>query len=97
MSFSYKIDLVKRLLHHAFAVCSKWPIFRLDLIKKGELLEKNLYSKDFIDQQIKQYLQTKLTDRKITLEPSNSTSPSYLLHYSENCSTETKQKPAKNL
>ena len=56
MPFSYKIGLVKTLLYWTFIITSKWSIFHLELGKSKELLEKNFYPSNFIDQQIKQYL-----------------------------------------
>ena len=54
MPFSYKMGLVKTLLHRAFVISSNWSNFHLELSKTKELLEKNLYPSNFIDQQIKQ-------------------------------------------
>ena len=51
--FSYKMGLVKTLLHRAFLISSNWSNFHLELSKTKELLEKNLYPSNFIDQQIK--------------------------------------------
>ena len=53
--WSYKMGLVKTLLHQAFIISSNWSIFHLELSKTKESLEKNLYPSNFIDQQIKQY------------------------------------------
>ena len=64
MPFSYKIGLVKILLHRAFVISSNWSIFHLELSKTRELLEKNLYPSNFIDQQIKEYLQAQFSDEK---------------------------------
>ena len=60
LSFSYKIDLVKTLLHRLLVISNKWSIFHLEIGKTKELLEKNLYPGNFIDQQIKQYLHRQL-------------------------------------
>ena len=90
--FSYKIGLVKTLLHRAFVISSNWSIFHLELSKTKELLEKNLYPSNFIDQQRKQYLHAQFSDKKHK-KPSNSTYVSYYkLPYIENLSTEIKQK-----
>ena len=47
------MGLVKTLLHRAFVISSNWSIFHLELSKTKELLKKNLYPSNFIDQQIK--------------------------------------------
>ena len=51
-------------------------VYTLTLFKFSELLEKNLYPGNFIDQQIKQYLHAQFSDTKHK-EPSNSTYVSY--------------------
>ena len=56
MPFSYKIGLVKTLLHQAIVNSSNWSIFHLELSKTKKLLEKNLYPSNFIDQQEKTIL-----------------------------------------
>ena len=63
--FSYKIGLVKTLLHRAFVISSNWSIFHLELSKTKELLENNLYPSNFIDQRIKRYLHAQFSDKKI--------------------------------
>ena len=94
--FSYKIGLVKTLLHRAFAISSNWSIFHLELSQTKELLEKNLCPSDFTDQQIKQYLHAQLVIKKHQ-EPSNSTYVSYYkLLYIWNLSTEIKQQIMKD-
>ena len=62
--FSYKVGLVKTLLHRAFVISSNWSIFHLELSKTKEILQENLYPSNFIDQQIKQYLYAQCTDKK---------------------------------
>ena len=90
-SFSYKIGLLKALLRRAFVNSRNWSIFHLD-----ELIEKNLYPGNFIDQQIKQYLHAQFSNKK-TQEPSNSTYISYYkLPYILNLLTEIKQKIIKH-
>ena len=70
--FSYKVGLVKTLLHRAFFISSNWSIFHIELNKTKEMLEKNLYPSNLIDQQIKKYLHAQGTDKKHK-EPCNST------------------------
>ena len=94
--FSYKMGLVKTLLHRAFVISSNWSIFYLELSKIKELLEKNIYPNNFIDQQIKQYLHEQFIDKNHK-EPSNTTYVSYYkLPYIGNLSTEIKQKIIKH-
>ena len=90
------MGLVKTLLHRPFVISSNWLIFHLELSKTKELLERNLYPSNFIDQQIKQYLHAQFSNRKHK-EPSNSTYISYYkLPYIGNLLTEIKQKIIKH-
>ena len=94
--FSYKIGLVKTLLHRAFVISSNWSIFHLELNKTKEMLEKNLYPSNLIDQQIKQYLHAQCIDNKHK-EHCNSL---YISYYKLPCigklSTEIKQEVIKH-
>ena len=70
--------------------------FSLELSKSKELLETNLYSYNFIDQQTKQYLHAQCSGKKHK-EPCNSKYVSYYkLPYIGNLSTEIKQKIIKH-
>ena len=96
MPFSYKIGLFKTLLHRAFVISNNWSIFHLELSKTKEILEKNLYPSNFIDQQIKQCLHAQCSDKKHK-EPSNFTYVSYYkLSYIANLLTGIKQKIIKH-
>ena len=59
--FSYKIGLVKTLLHQTFVISRKWSVFHLKLGEMKELQEKNLYPGD---QQLKQYLHAEFSCKK---------------------------------
>ena len=88
--------LLKHLLCQAFVISRNWSIFHLELSKTKEMLQKNLYPSNFIDQQIKQYLHAQCTDKKHK-EPCNSTYVSYYkLPYIGTLSTEIKQKNIKH-
>ena len=90
-SLSYKMGLVKTLLHQAFIISSNWSMFHLELSKTKESLEKNLYPSNFIDQQIKQYLHAQFSDKSHE-EPLVILYMYYKLRYIGNLSTEVKQK-----
>ena len=94
--FSYKIGLVKTLLHWAFVISSNWSIFHLELSKTKEMLQKNLYPSNFIDQQIKQYLHAQCTDKKHKESCSSTDVSYYKLPYIGNLLTEIKQKIIKH-
>ena len=50
---SYKIDLVKTLIHCAFKICSNWHLFHDEVNN----IKKYSYSMNFIDRKIKMYLE----------------------------------------
>ena len=61
---SYKIDLAKTLIHRAFKICSNWCLFHDEVNNIKKYLEKNSYPKNFIDREIKTYL-----EKQFNIEP----------------------------
>ena len=55
-AMSYKIGLVRCLIHRAFKISSSYIAFHNELEKVKILLEKSMYSKTVIDNQIKTFL-----------------------------------------
>ena len=62
---SYKVGLVKTLIHHDFKICSNWCLFHDEVNNIKKYLEKNSYPKNFIDREIKTYL-----EKQFYIEPS---------------------------
>ena len=62
-------------MHCAFVISSDWSIFLLRTSKDKITGKKKKFPSSFVDQQIKQCLQTQFNDKK-QVEPSNSTSAS---------------------
>ena len=58
---SYKIGLIRCLIHRAFKISSSYIIFHNELEKIKILLQKNLYPKSVIDNQIKTFLDKQFT------------------------------------
>ena len=58
---SYKIGLIRCLIHRAFKISSSYIIFHNELEKIKILLQKNLYPKSVIDNQIKTFLEKQFT------------------------------------
>ena len=58
---SYKIGLIKCLIHRAFKISSSYIIFHNELEKIKILLQKNMYPKSIIDNQIKTFLDKQFT------------------------------------
>ena len=61
---SYKIGLVKTLTHRAFKLCSNWCLFHDEVNNIKKYLEKNSCPENFIDREIKTYL-----EKQINVEP----------------------------
>ena len=61
---SYKIGLVKTLIHRAFKICSNWCLFQDEVHNIKKCLEKNSYQMNFIDREIKAYL-----GKQLNIEP----------------------------
>ena len=64
--FSYKIGLIKTLLHRAFEISSSWNFFDQEKQAIKNLLMKNLYPSNLIDTEIKKMLENKFTTKKNT-------------------------------
>ena len=47
--FSYKVELVRTLLHRAFMKSSSWFLFHEEVVKIKRYLEKNYYPLSFVD------------------------------------------------
>ena len=58
---SYKIGLIKCLIHRAFKISSSYIILHNELEKIKTLLQKNMYPKSIIDNQIKTFLDKEFT------------------------------------
>ena len=74
---SYKIALIKCLLHRPFKISSSCIVFHNELKKVKFLIQKNMYSKSVIDNQIKTFL-----DKKFTVDSGTTSEKQKTLHYS---------------
>ena len=90
MPFSYKTGLVKT--DWAFVISTNWSICHLELGKL--MLEKSLYPRNLIDQQLKQYLCAQFSDKRH--KKSISSTSYYKLLYIGNLLTEIKPKMIKH-
>ena len=59
---SYKIGLVRYLIHRAFKISSPYIIFHNELEKIAILLQKSMCPKSVIDNQIKTFLDKQFTE-----------------------------------
>ena len=53
--YSYKLGLVKTLIHHTYGISSSWTSFNEEISVK-HLLMKNMYPSYLIDKQVKRFL-----------------------------------------
>ena len=74
---SYKIGLVRGLMYRAFKISSSYIIFHNELEKVKILLQKNIYPKSVIDNQIKTFL-----DKPFTVDSGTTSEKQKTLHYS---------------
>ena len=74
---SYKIALVRFLIYRAFKISSSYIIFHNELEKVKILLQKNMYPKSVIDNQIKTFL-----DKQFTVDSGIISKKQKTLHYS---------------
>ena len=73
----YKIGLIRCLIHRAFKISSSYIIFHNELEKIKILLQKNMYPKSVIDNQIKTFL-----DKQFTVDSGTTSEKQKALHYS---------------
>ena len=75
--FSYKIGLIKTLLHHAFEISSSWNFFDQEKQKIKNLLMKNFYPSYLINREIKIFLENKFSAKENTNTDHKNKSISY--------------------
>ena len=73
---TYKISLIRCLIHRAFKISSSCIIFHNKLTKIKILLQKNMYLNSVIDNQIKTFLDKQFTVDSVTTSEKRKT-----LHY----------------
>jgi len=53
---SYKLALLKTLIHRTFKICNNWNVFHLDIVKLKNTLLRNKYPLKVIENEIGKYL-----------------------------------------
>ena len=69
--FSYKIGLIKTLIHQINAISSSWNLFHDKIKNTKYLLEKNMHPPYLVDKQITLFLNNKLSENDTRKENSN--------------------------
>ena len=90
--FSYKVGLVRTLLHRAFIISSSWFLFDEETVKVKDYLEKNSYPMGFVDKQIKFFIENKINEKRITINATNNAVRYYKLPYIGHILTDVKRK-----
>ena len=67
---SYKYNLLFKLLHRAFKLCSNFKRFHQEIDKLKIIFENISYSKNFVDFCIKKYLDKVFINKKVVLKAS---------------------------
>ena len=73
--FSYKVGLVRTLLHCACLISSSWFLFHEEIAKIMHYLEKNSYPLGFVDKQINFFLENKINEKRVTTNTTNNVVP----------------------
>ena len=88
---TYKKGLIKTLLSRAFKISSSWQLFHNEIENIKVLLQKNSYPPNMIDEQIKNFLDSKLKANH-TNNISNDNLHYFKLPFLGNISSNTKRK-----
>ena len=62
---SYKLSLVKTLVHRVFYICNSWHSFHKDISELKHILTRNRFPPKLIDFEIKRYLDTKFVQQNV--------------------------------
>ena len=91
--FSYKIRLIKTLIHQTYAIRSSCNLFHDEIENTKHLLKRSMYPPYLIDKQIKLFLNNKLSENDTPKENSNKENTTYhKLPYIGDISVRTKKK-----
>ena len=90
--FSYKIGLIKTLIHRTYAISSSWNLFHDKIKNTKHLLEKNMHPPYLVDKQITLFLNNRLSENDTRKENSNNDNTTYhKLPYINDISVRTKK------
>ena len=60
---SYKLSLVKTLIHRIYCICNTWELISTHLQELKEILGRNLYPQNVIDKEIRKYINRKYENK----------------------------------
>ena len=90
--FSYKVGLVRTLLHRAFMIGSSLFLFDEEVVKIKHYLEKNSSPLSFFDKQVKFFLENKIYEKSDSVNATSNIVKYYKLPYIGHISTDVKRK-----
>ena len=65
----YKIAVIKNFLHRAFAICSTWELFHIEVTRIKQLLVNNNFPNQLREKQTMKFLQSKKSQTENTSTP----------------------------
>ena len=90
--YSYKIGLIKTLIHHTNEISSSWTSFNEENSNVKRLLMKNMYPSYLIDKQVKRLLHKKFSTNNCNAVKESKSTLYYKLPYIGSFSNNTKKK-----
>ena len=90
--YSYKIGLIKTLIHSTYKISSSWASFNEEISKVKHLLMKNMYPSYLIHKQIKRFLHIKFSTNYCNAVKESKTTLYYKLPYRDSFSNNNKKK-----
>ena len=90
--YSYKIGLIKTLIHRTYEISSSWTSFNEDISNVKHMLMKNMYPSYLIDKQVKHFLHNKFSTNNSNAVKQTKTTLYYKLPYIGLFSNNTKKK-----
>ena len=89
--YSYKIGLIKTLIHRTYEISSSWASFNEEISNVKHLLMKNMYPSYLIDKQVNRFLHNKFSTNDCNAVRESKTTLYYKLPYIGSFSNNTKK------
>ena len=89
--YSYKLGLIKTLIHHTYEISSSWTSFNEEISVK-HLLMKNMYPSYLIDKQVKRFLHKNFSTNSCNTVKESKATLYYKLPYIGSFSYNTQKK-----
>ena len=91
-TYSFKIGLIKTLIHRTYEISSSWASFNEDISNVKHVLMKNMYPSYLIDKQVNRFLHNKFSTNDCNAVRESKTTLYYQLPYIGSFSNNTKKK-----